>query len=226
VSAAPPQQSRNRGGAGQCRGCPPTVIIPHIGSTPTRVGELHRWAEATWAIADTLEASQAPGADVAAGAAIVVVAAGRDARAVAVHLTFAAAEPAGTPTDAFEARLAGGADITAGSTVAVVAARIDADTAAVALTLTAAITTRSADATAADAADAGLLTGSAVFGIGGEVAAAVDSAAILHADGAVCALADPAPAFDRDESALAQLAARSTVVQIGLEIDADASAVG
>jgi hypothetical protein len=107
----------------------------------------------------------------------------------------------------------------------VVAARVDADAAAVSLTRGAAAT-RGAHTAAANTAGAGLLTASAVFGIRGEVAAAVDSAAILHTDGAVCALADPTPALDRNKPAFAHLAARPTVVQIGLDIDADASAVG
>jgi hypothetical protein len=108
----------------------------------------------------------------------------------------------------------------------IVTARINADAATIGLTLAAGVSTRVANATAADAAGAGLLTGSAVFGIGGEVAAAIDSAAILHTDGAVCALADSAPALDRDEIAFAHLAARPAVAQIGLEIDAGAGAVG
>jgi len=62
--------------------------------------------------------------------------------------------------------------------------------------------------------------------IGGEVSAAVDRAAILDPYRAVRALADSAPALDGNEAALANLAARPTVVHIGLEIDADSSAVG
>jgi hypothetical protein len=108
--------------------------------------------------------------------------------------------------------------------MAVIAARIDADTAAVGLTLRAA-TARGANATAANTAGAGVLAGPAVFRIGGEVAAAVDSAAILDTDRAVRALADPAPALDGDEFTLANLAARPTVVHVGLEIDADTAAV-
>jgi hypothetical protein len=108
----------------------------------------------------------------------------------------------------------------------VVAARVDADAAATGLALRATTATSGTNPAAANAAGARLLTGSAVFGIGGEVAAAVDSAAILDTNGAVCALADPAPALDRNEVTLAHLAARATVVQIGLEIDADAGAVG
>jgi hypothetical protein len=65
-----------------------------------------------------------------------------------------------------------------------------------------------------------------MLGIGGEVAAAVDSAAVLHPDRAVCPLADATPAFDGNELTLANLATRSTVVHVGLEIDADAAAVG
>jgi hypothetical protein len=65
-----------------------------------------------------------------------------------------------------------------------------------------------------------------VFRIGGEVTAAVLDAAILDTDRAVRALADSAPALDRNETALANLAARSTIVHIGLEIDADSSTVG
>ena len=110
--------------------------------------------------------------------------------------------------------------------MAVVAARIDADTVAVGLTLRAATAARGANATAADTAGAGVLAGAAVSGIGGEVAAAVDGAAILDTDRAVRALADSAAALDGNELALANLAARATVVHIGLEIDTDTAAVG
>ena len=103
----------------------------------------------------------------------------------------------------------------------VVAARIDADTTAVGLTLRAAAT-RGAYATAANTAGTGLLARPAMFGIGGEVAAAVDGAAIRHTDGAIRTLADSAPALDGNEITLANLAARPTVVQVGLEIDAGA----
>jgi hypothetical protein len=48
----------------------------------------------------------------------------------------------------------------------VVAARVDADAATISLALAAGVSTRIANATAADAAGAGLLTASAVFGIG------------------------------------------------------------
>jgi hypothetical protein len=65
-----------------------------------------------------------------------------------------------------------------------------------------------------------------VSGIGGEVAAAVDSAAILDPDRAVRALADAAPALDGNKLTLANLAARATVVHIGLEIDTDTAAIG
>jgi hypothetical protein len=108
----------------------------------------------------------------------------------------------------------------------VVAARIDADAATIALPLRAAIATGGANTTAANSAGTGLLTTSAVFGIGGEVAAAVDSTAILHTDRAVRPLADAAPALDGNEATLANLATRPTVVQIGLQIEAAAAAVG
>jgi hypothetical protein len=65
-----------------------------------------------------------------------------------------------------------------------------------------------------------------MFGIGGEVAAAVSNAAILHTDRAVCPLADSAPALDGNEATLANLATRPTVAHIGLQIDAGAAAVG
>jgi hypothetical protein len=109
--------------------------------------------------------------------------------------------------------------------MAVVAARIDADTATVGLTLRAAIAARGAYATAANTTGAGMIAGSAMSGIGGEVAAAVDDAAILNTDRAVRALADAAPALDGNEAAFANLAAIPTVIHIGLEIDADTAAV-
>jgi hypothetical protein len=107
----------------------------------------------------------------------------------------------------------------------IVTARIDADAATIGLTLGAG-TAGGANTAAANSTGARLLTASTVFGIGREVAAAVHSPAILDTDGAVRALADPAPALDRDEATLAHLAARSAVVQVGLEVDADAGAVG
>jgi len=107
----------------------------------------------------------------------------------------------------------------------VVTARIDADAAAVGLTLRAG-TAGGANATAADTAGAWIGAGPAVFRIGGEVAAAVSDTAILHTDGAVCPLADPAPALDGNEPTLADLAARTAVVHIRLEIDAGAATVG
>jgi hypothetical protein len=107
----------------------------------------------------------------------------------------------------------------------VVAAGIDADTAAVGLTLRAAAAI-CANATAANTTGAGVLAGPAVSGIGGEVATAVDGAAIRDTDRAVRALADSTPALDGNEIALAYLAAGATVVHIGLEIDTDAAAVG
>jgi len=110
--------------------------------------------------------------------------------------------------------------------MAVVAAGIDADTVAFGLTLRAATPTGGANATAADTAGAGIRAGSAVFRIGGEVAATIRDTAILDADRTVRALAHSAPALDGNESTLANLAARSTVVHIGLEIDADTAAVG
>jgi len=110
--------------------------------------------------------------------------------------------------------------------VAVVAARIDADTAAVGLTVRAATTVRGANATVANTADAGVLTGPAMPRIGAEIAAAVDRAAILDPDRAVRALADSAPTLHGNELTLANLAARATVVHIGLEIDTDTAAIG
>jgi hypothetical protein len=65
-----------------------------------------------------------------------------------------------------------------------------------------------------------------VSGIGGEIAAAIDSAAKGDTDRAVRALADSAPALDGNEFTLAYLAAGATVVHVGLEIDADTAAVG
>jgi len=65
-----------------------------------------------------------------------------------------------------------------------------------------------------------------VSGIGGEIAAAIDSAAKGDTDRAVRALADSAPALDGNELTLAYLAAGATVVHIGLEIDTDTTAVG
>ena len=104
----------------------------------------------------------------------------------------------------------------------IVAARIDAHTAAVGLGFAAATAAPGANATAADSAGARVLARAAVFGIRGEIAAAVDGAAICHTDWAVRALAHAAPAFDGNESTLADLAARPTVVQIGQQIDAGA----
>ena len=108
----------------------------------------------------------------------------------------------------------------------IVAAGIDANTAAVGLTLCAATAVRSTNAGAADTAGTGVLTGAAMCGIGGEVAAAVDGTAILDPYGAVRPLADSAPALDRDEVALAHLAARPAIVHVRLEIDAGTAAVG
>jgi hypothetical protein len=64
-----------------------------------------------------------------------------------------------------------------------------------------------------------------VSGIGGEVAAAVRDAAILDTDRAVRALADAAAALNGNEPTLANLTARSTVIEVGLEIDAGTAAV-
>jgi hypothetical protein len=202
------------------------VTIPYIGSTPTRVGELHRWAEATWAIADTLEASQTPGTDVAAGAAIVVVAAGRDARAVAVDLAFGAAKSAGAPADTLEAGLAGRTRIAALTAMGIVAARIDADTVTFGLTLRTASAAGAANAATTNTTSTWILAGTAMSGIRGEVPATVDSAAVLHTNGAVCTLADSAPTLDGNETALADLAAGPAVVHVGLQIDAGAGAFG
>jgi hypothetical protein len=110
--------------------------------------------------------------------------------------------------------------------MAVVAARIDADATAVGLARRAGTAVRGAHATAANSASAGIRASPAVFGIGGEIAAAVLDAAILDTDWAISALADPAPTLDRNETALANLAARPTIVHIGLEIDADTAAIG
>jgi hypothetical protein len=107
--------------------------------------------------------------------------------------------------------------------VAVVAAGIDADTAAVGLTFGAATTIRGANAAAANAAGTGITAGPAVCGIRGEIAAAVDRAAKLDPDRAVRPLADAAAALDRHELTLANLATRTTVVHIGLKIDAGAN---
>jgi hypothetical protein len=109
--------------------------------------------------------------------------------------------------------------------VAVVAAGIDADTSAVGLTFGAAATARGANATAADATGTGVLAGPAVRGIGAEIAAAVDRSAVLNPDRAVRALADSAPTLDGNELTFANLAARATVVHIGLEIDTDTATV-
>jgi hypothetical protein len=65
-----------------------------------------------------------------------------------------------------------------------------------------------------------------VGGVGGEIAAAVDRAAILDSYRAVRALADAAAALDRNKLTLANLAAGSAVVHIGLKIDASTAAVG
>ncbi|HEX5992125.1 MAG TPA: hypothetical protein VFY70_06110 [Thermomicrobiales bacterium] len=107
----------------------------------------------------------------------------------------------------------------------IVTAGVDADAAAVSLTRRATIA-RSANASSANAAGTRLLTAAAMCGIRGEVAAAVDRAAVLDPYRAVCPLADSAPALDRDEVALAHLAARPAIVHIRLEIDADTAAVG
>ncbi len=226
LSVTAPQEGRYRGGAGHCRRYPRIATTPHVGPAATRIGQLHRRAVTARAIAFPFETGQTARADVAARATIVVVAASRDAGAVADRLALGAAESAGTTTNALEARLTGWTGIAAGAAMAVVAARIDADTAAVGLTLCAATAARGANATAANTAGAGVLAGAAVFGIGGEVAAAIDSAAIRDTDRAVRALADSAPALDGNELALANLAAGATVVHIGLEIDADTAAVG
>jgi hypothetical protein len=95
----------------------------------------------------------------------------------------------------------------------IVAARVDADATAVSLTLRA-TTVRGANTSSANATGARLLTAAAMFGIGGEVTAAVDGAAILDPYRAVRALADTAPALDGNELTLAHLAARSTVIHI------------
>jgi hypothetical protein len=110
--------------------------------------------------------------------------------------------------------------------MAVVAAGIDADTAAVGLTVRAATTVRGANAAGANTAGTGVLAGPAVPRIGAEIAAAVDSAAVLDPNRAVRALADSAPTLDGNELTLAHLAARATVVHIGLEIDTDTAAIG
>ena len=111
--------------------------------------------------------------------------------------------------------------------MAVVAARIDADAAAVGLTLGAQPPPPVAQTPPPQTPLAqAFCAGAAVLRIGGEIAAAVDRAAIRHTDRAVRALADSAAALDGDELTLADLAARPTVVHIGLEIDADTAAVG
>jgi hypothetical protein len=110
--------------------------------------------------------------------------------------------------------------------MAVVAAGIDADTSAVGLTFGAATTARGAYATAADATGTGGLAGPAMSRIGAEIAATIDRAAIRNTNRAVRALADSAPTLDGNELTFANLAARSTVVHIRLEIDTDTAAVG
>jgi hypothetical protein len=225
-SIAAPQEGRYRGSASHRRRDQRTATTLHVGSAPTRVGELHRRALTARAITNPLETGQTVLADVAASAAVVVVAAGRDARAVAVHLALGAAKSAGAIANTLEAPRTRRTDIAAGAAMTVVAARIDADTAAVGLAHRAATAARGANPTAANTAGAGIRAGPAVFGIGGEIAAAILDAAILDTDWAVCALADSAPALDGNEPALANLPARSTIVHIGLEIDADTAAIG
>jgi len=72
----------------------------------------------------------------------------------------------------------------------------------------------------------GVVASAAVFVVTAQVPAKVDSAAILDPYRAARALADSAAALDGNEAALANLAARSTVVEIRLEIDTDTAAVG
>jgi hypothetical protein len=72
----------------------------------------------------------------------------------------------------------------------------------------------------------GIATGAAVFVVIGQVAAKIDRAAILDANRAISPLADPAAAFDADQSALADSAAGAAVLQVRLEVDTDPAAVG
>jgi hypothetical protein len=108
--------------------------------------------------------------------------------------------------------------------VLIVATRVDADTTAIDLILRAVAADWGAHATVADAAGTGIGAGSAVCGIRGEIAAAVDRAAILDPYRAVGALTDTTPALDGHELTFANLAARSTIVHIGQKIHAGARA--
>jgi hypothetical protein len=72
----------------------------------------------------------------------------------------------------------------------------------------------------------GVTASAAVLVVATQVPAKVDRAAILDANRAISPLADAAAAFDRDQSTFANLAARTAVVQVGLEIDADLAAGG
>ena len=107
----------------------------------------------------------------------------------------------------------------------IVAARIDADTVTFGLTLLTASTAGAADPATTNTISTWFLAGTAMSGIRGEVPATVDSATVLHTNGAICTLADSAPALDGNETALADLAARPTVVHVGLQIDAGTRAI-
>ncbi len=187
----------------------------------TRVRRLDRAAITAGAVTLPFETGKAAGADVAAGPAVGVVAAGGNARLTALNFALFAAKAAGTVADPFEAggpRRAGDA---AGSAVGVVAAGIDAFAAAIDLAGLAGVAARRrADPINTETALAGAAAGAAVFRIDGEVTAEIDRAAKLDARRAVSANALAFPALDRDQPTFADAAAGAAMVEIRLQIDA------
>jgi hypothetical protein len=195
------------------------AISLQIRGTPTRVGKLHRRAKTTGAAANTFEAGLAAGADVTAGATVVIVTAGRDAGAVADNFALGTAETARTVADSLEAGQTRRADIAASSTVVVVAARIDAESSTVGLASRASAPW-TADSATAHAGRARVPTGSAVLWIGGEIPTEVNRAAVLEPDRTIGADAFASAAIDGHQIAFTDLATGSAVFQIGLKVDA------
>lgn len=102
----------------------------------------------------------------------------------------------------------------------VVAAGGDAFAVALDLAFGAGAPRRDAGAARADTAGARVAAGAAVGRVGGQIAAAVDRAAVFDTDRAARPDALAATALHRDEAALADGSAGSAVVQIRLHIDA------
>jgi hypothetical protein len=163
---------------------------------------------------------------------LVAIAEAAATRAAGLALLSADHEHCGCRADPRHTRLTGRAGLTADPTVDRAGHEVGAVVAAVGR----AGGTLGSDAFAvlAEREDAGVprdratdvVASAAVFIVAAEVPAQVDRAAIRDSYGAISPLADPASAFDADETALADRAACTAVVHVRLEIDADPVAVG